>query len=250
MPLATFASWAMRYCWWIWLATATRRATAPPQAAARPTTWPLPCAGCGIQPSPVTLILYGISMGAVAILRSRGRVGHSPHGQCVGVPLRLDAANSLQPLPVAGGAAVSAGRFAGVLGRGAKRVLGLWAAGRGLRPAGANPHTCCSGAPGDPRVTRAETAAIFRNLAGPKARVDFVGCGHEPYWGRYPAAWRGQVGRFLFVTVPPPLKHYCTLVRKPVMTRNKLRQRGREKGASGAGQAKIVTQTTLVRALY
>ena len=46
-------------------------------------------------------------------------------------------------------------------------------------------------------VTRAETDAVFRNLRGPKQRRNFVGAGHEPYWHRYPAAWQGQIGKFL-----------------------------------------------------
>ena len=49
----------------------------------------------------------------------------------------------------------------------------------------------------DPRVTRAETDAVFRNLWGPKQRRNFVGTGHEPYWHRYPAAWQGQISGFL-----------------------------------------------------
>ena len=46
----------------------------------------------------------------------------------------------------------------------------------------------------DPRVTRAETDAIFAHLAGPKARHDFPGVGHEPYWKRYSADWEQQTG--------------------------------------------------------
>ena len=49
----------------------------------------------------------------------------------------------------------------------------------------------------DPRVTRAETDTIFAHLAGPKARHDFPGVGHEPYWKCYPADWEQQVREFL-----------------------------------------------------
>ncbi|UOQ96320.1 hypothetical protein MUN81_13785 [Hymenobacter sp. 5317J-9] len=35
------------------------------------------------------------------------------------------------------------------------------------------------------------------HLAGPKARHDFPGVGHEPYWHRYPADWEQQTRAFL-----------------------------------------------------
>lgn len=52
----------------------------------------------------------------------------------------------------------------------------------------------------DPRVTRAETDAIFAALAGPKQRHDFPGSGHEPYWRKHKALWEQTIQEFLAAT--------------------------------------------------
>ncbi|AHJ96666.1 alpha/beta hydrolase [Hymenobacter swuensis] len=49
----------------------------------------------------------------------------------------------------------------------------------------------------DPRVTRAETDAIFAALAGSKRRQDFARSGHEPYWRRHRALWEQTIRNFL-----------------------------------------------------
>ena len=46
-------------------------------------------------------------------------------------------------------------------------------------------------------MTRAETDTIFTHLAGPKARHDFPGVGHESYRKHYPADWEQQTREFL-----------------------------------------------------
>ncbi|TDN40121.1 alpha/beta fold hydrolase [Hymenobacter sp. UV11] len=146
------------------------------------------------------VVLYGVSMGAVAILRAESELGLRPAASIVECPYgsMLQTARNrfvsmrLPPFPLANllvfWGSVENGYWAFGLNAGeyARRVptptLLLWGTA-------------------DPRVTRAETDTIFAHLAGPKQRVDFVGSGHEPYWHRHPRQWQGVVGRFL-ATLP------------------------------------------------
>ncbi len=149
-----------------------------------------------------TLILYGISMGAVAILRAEAKLGIRPTANVLECPygsMRQTAYNRFRSMHVPPFPLADLLVFWGGVQN------GFWAFGlRGEDYARrVQVPTLLLWGTADPRVSRAETDAIFKNLAGPKARVNFGGCGHEPYWGRYPAAWRGQVGRFLLATVPP-----------------------------------------------
>lgn len=49
----------------------------------------------------------------------------------------------------------------------------------------------------DKKVTHEETAAIYKNLAGPKALVTFPHAGHENYLTNYQTEWTSAVTRFL-----------------------------------------------------
>ncbi|MGI4874846.1 MAG: alpha/beta hydrolase [Janthinobacterium lividum] len=143
-----------------------------------------------------SLILYGVSMGAVAIMRAEAELGVRPTANILECPygtMRQTAYNRFNsmhvpPFPLAdmlvfwGGVQNNFWAF-GLQGEEyARRIstptLLLWGTA-------------------DPRVTRAETDTIFDHLAGPKQRRYFAGAGHEPYWHREPAAWQGVIGRFL-----------------------------------------------------
>jgi len=142
------------------------------------------------------VVLYGVSMGAVAILRAEAELGLRPAASIVECPYgsMLQTAQNrfvsmhLPPFPLANllvwWGSVENGYWAFGLNAGeyARRVttptLLLWGTA-------------------DPRVTRAETDTIFAHLAGPKQRVDFAGSGHEPYWHTHPRQWQRAVAAFL-----------------------------------------------------
>lgn len=142
------------------------------------------------------VVLYGVSMGAVAILRAESELGLRPAASIVECPYgsMLQTAKNrfvsmhLPPVPLAHllvwWGSVENGYWAFGLNAGeyARRVttptLLLWGTA-------------------DPRVTRAETDTIFAHLAGLKQRVDFAGSGHEPYWHKHPMQWQGAIRRFL-----------------------------------------------------
>jgi pimeloyl-ACP methyl ester carboxylesterase len=141
------------------------------------------------------LILYGVSMGAVAILRAEAELGVRPTANILECPygnMRQTAYNRFNsmhapPFPLADLLVF----WGGVQN-------GFWAPGlsaetyaRSIR----TPTLLLWGTT-DPRVTRPETDAIFANLAGPKQRHDFVGSGHEPYWWKHPAEWEAQLRAF------------------------------------------------------
>jgi len=58
----------------------------------------------------------------------------------------------------------------------------------------------------DKKVKPEETAAIFNNLAGPKALVTFPEAGHENYLTEYKNEWTAAVSQFLQNTRPRPLR--------------------------------------------
>jgi len=146
------------------------------------------------------VVLYGVSMGAVAILRAESELGLRPAASIVECPYgsMLQTARNrfvsmhLPAFPLAnllvlwGSVENAYWAFGLNAGEYARRVptptLLLWGTV-------------------DPRVTRAETDTIFAHLAGPKQRVDFTDSGHEPYWHKHPRQWQGVVRRFL-ATLP------------------------------------------------
>ncbi|WP_157886829.1 alpha/beta hydrolase [Hymenobacter sp. PAMC 26628] len=151
----------------------------------------------GARPGgPGPLVLYGVSMGAVAILRAEAELGVRPAANVLECPfgsLRQTARNRFAALHVPAWPLADLLVFWGGLQN------GFWGPGLSAERYAAQvaTPTLLLWGTADARVTRAETDAVFRNLRGPKQRHDFVGAGHEPYWHRYPAAWQAQVSGFL-----------------------------------------------------
>jgi alpha-beta hydrolase superfamily lysophospholipase len=142
------------------------------------------------------IILYGISMGAVAILRAEAELGVRPAANILECPygnMRQTAYNRFASMHVPGFPMADLLVFWGGVQN------GFWAFGLNAERYATQIHTptLLLWGTADPRVTRAETDAIFAQLAGPKARHDFPGVGHEPYWKRYSADWEQQISRFL-----------------------------------------------------
>ncbi|GAA4052643.1 hypothetical protein GCM10022409_44400 [Hymenobacter glaciei] len=143
-----------------------------------------------------TLILYGVSMGAVAIMRAEAELGVRADANILECPygnMRQTAYNRFESMHVPGFPMADLLVFWG----GAQN--GFWAFGLNAEHYATQIHTptLLLWGTADPRVTCAETDAIFAHLAGPKARHDFPGVGHEPYWKRYAADWQQQVQGFL-----------------------------------------------------
>lgn len=142
------------------------------------------------------LVLYGNSMGAVAIMRAESELGvqvdanivECPYGSMLRTAQNRFRAMGVPPFPMAnllvfwGGVQNDFWAFDLSAERYAKNIktptLLLWGTA-------------------DPRVTREETDAIYAALAGPKQRRDFPGSGHEPYWRKHKAAWQSSIWEFL-----------------------------------------------------
>ncbi len=142
------------------------------------------------------LILYGVSMGAVAIMRAEAELGVHPTANILECPygnMRQTAYNRFAAMHVPGFPLADMLVFWGGVQN------GFWAFGLDAERYARQIHTptLLLWGTADPRVTSAETEAIFTNLAGPKTRHDFPGVGHEPYWKRYSADWEQQVRVFL-----------------------------------------------------
>ncbi|MBF9223588.1 alpha/beta hydrolase [Hymenobacter ruricola] len=142
------------------------------------------------------IILYGVSMGAVAILRAEAELGVRPAANILECPygnMRQTAYNRFASMHVPGFPMADLLVFWGGVQN------GFWAFGLNAERYATQIHTptLLLWGTADPRVTRAETDAIFAHLAGPKARHDFPGVGHEPYWKRYAAEWEQQIRGFL-----------------------------------------------------
>ncbi|SET56606.1 alpha/beta hydrolase [Hymenobacter actinosclerus] len=149
-----------------------------------------------LQRRPGPVYIYANSMGAVATLRAEAELGLRPTANLLECPYgsMLATAQSrfrsmhVPAFPMAnllvfwGGAANGFNAFAldatAYAARTPTPTLLLWGTA-------------------DPRVTPAETAAIFTHLAGPKQRQDFPGSGHEPYWWKHEALWQRTVAGFL-----------------------------------------------------
>lgn len=143
-----------------------------------------------------TLILYGVSMGAVAIMRAEAELGVRPTANILECPygnMRQTAYNRFASMHLPGFPMADLLVFWGGVQN------GFWAYGLSAEHYAAQIRTptLLLWGTADPRVTGAETEAIFTQLAGPKVRRDFAGVGHEPYWPRYPAAWQQQIRAFL-----------------------------------------------------
>ncbi|MBF9237840.1 alpha/beta hydrolase [Hymenobacter sp. BT683] len=157
---------------------------------------PLPGSGAGGVVSMPEVILYGVSMGAVAILRAEAELGIRPTANILECPygnMRQTAYNRFESMHVPGFPMTDLLVFWGGVQN------GFWAFGLNAEHYASQIRTptLLLWGTADPRVTRAETDAIFAHLAGPKARHDFPGVGHEPYWKRYSADWQQQTRAFL-----------------------------------------------------
>ena len=157
---------------------------------------PLFWRGAGGEVARGRVILYGISMGAVAILRAEAELGVRPTANILECPygnMRQTAYNRFESMHVPGFPMADLLVFWGGVQN------GFWAFGLNAEHYATQIRTptLLLWGSADPRVTRAETNAIFAHLAGPKARHDFPGVGHEPYWKRYSTDWEQQVREFL-----------------------------------------------------
>ena len=142
------------------------------------------------------LVLYGVSMGAVAILRAESELGLRPAANILECPYgsMLQTARNrftvmrLPPFPLA--------NLLLLWGSIENRYWAFSLKAEAYARRVATPTLLLWGT-ADLRVTRAETDAIFAHLAGPKQRVDFAGSGHEPYWPQHPRQWQQAISRFL-----------------------------------------------------
>ena len=149
------------------------------------------------------LVLYGISMGAVAIMRAEAELGVHATANILECPygtMRQTVINRFRALHVPSTGLADMLVFWGGVQN------GFWA--YGLQPEEfarrIQTPTLLLWGTADQRVTPAETDSIFTHLAGPKKRVDFVGSGHEPYWHKHPAQWRGAIAGWLAGAGSPP----------------------------------------------
>ena len=143
-----------------------------------------------------SLILYGVSMGAVAILRIEAKPGVHPTANILECPygnMCQTAYNRFASMHVLGFPMADLLVFWGGVQN------GFWAFDLNAEHYATQIHTptLLLWGNADPRVTRAETDTIFVHLAGLKARNDFPGVGHKPYWKHYPADWEQQTREFL-----------------------------------------------------
>lgn len=149
------------------------------------------------QQTPTTPVcLYGISMGAVAILRAQSELGIQPTASIIECPY----GSLLETTQI---------RFhsMGVPDFPLANLLVFWGGVQnGFWPFKMNSRefarrvtapTLLLYGLDDARVTRQETDEIFDALGGPKDRHYFVGVGHEPYHVLYPKVWRDRINGFL-----------------------------------------------------
>ena len=147
------------------------------------------------------LFLYGVSMGAVAILRAQSELGITPTAAIVECPygsMLQTAQNRFRALRVPSFPLANLLVFWGGLQN------GFWAFDLDARAYARRVRTPTLLLYGltDPRVTRQETDAIYAALAGPKQRRYFAGVGHEPYHSKHRVAWRSTIQRFLQRNMP------------------------------------------------
>lgn len=148
------------------------------------------------QQSPSPIILYGASMGAVAILRAESELGIRPTANIIECPygsMLQTAQNRFRSMHV------PAFPMANLLVFWGGVQNGFWAFDLDATQFAQHitTPTLLMWGTADPRVTRAETDAIYAALQGRKQRRDFVGVGHEPYWHRYPQEWETTISGFL-----------------------------------------------------
>ena len=149
------------------------------------------------------LVLYGISMGAVAVLRAIAREGvqpaavilESPFDQLLGTVENRFQAFGLPAFPAA-------------------ELLVFWGSvqqgnnGFAHNPVEYARSVQCPAlflhGERDPRVTTAQATAVFERLAGEKEYVRFPDAGHEMLIATAPQAWQDRVARFLDRSIGAP----------------------------------------------
>ncbi|GAA4017350.1 hypothetical protein GCM10022408_33630 [Hymenobacter fastidiosus] len=142
------------------------------------------------------VVLYGVSMGAVAILRAEAELGVRPAAAIVECPYGSMLETARNRFRAMG---VPAFPLANLLVFWGGVQNGFWAFRHDARRYArriTTPTLLLYGL-ADKRVTRPEADGIFTALRGPRQRCYFPGVGHEPYWHRYPAAWQQQIREFL-----------------------------------------------------
>ncbi|WP_303310770.1 alpha/beta hydrolase [Hymenobacter sp. BT730] len=142
------------------------------------------------------VLLYGVSMGAEAILRAESELGvapeanilECPYGSMLQTAQNRFAAMHLPDFPMANLLVF----WGGVQN-------GFWAFDLDATQFASHitTPTLLMWGETDPRVTRQETDAIYQNLRGPKQRQDFAGSGHEPYWKKHKELWQSRVDGFV-----------------------------------------------------
>ncbi|RAK66006.1 alpha/beta hydrolase [Hymenobacter edaphi] len=142
------------------------------------------------------LVLYGVSMGAVAILRAESELGVQAEANIVECPygsMLQTAENRFHSMGVPAFPMANLLVFWG----GVQNDFWAYDLSAAAYARQVKVPTLLLWGTADPRVTRAETDAIYAALAGPKQRRDFPGSGHEPYWRRHQAAWQSAIWEFL-----------------------------------------------------
>jgi pimeloyl-ACP methyl ester carboxylesterase len=142
------------------------------------------------------VVLYGVSMGSVAIMRAESELGLHPAANILECPygsMLQTARNRFTAMHLPAFPMANLLVFWGGLEN------NYWAFG--LKAEEYARHittpTLLLWGKADRRVTQAETDSIFAHLAGPKQRLDFEGAGHEPYWHKHPQQWQQVIHHFL-----------------------------------------------------
>ncbi|WP_162910637.1 alpha/beta hydrolase [Hymenobacter oligotrophus] len=145
------------------------------------------------------IVLYGVSMGAVAILRAESELGVQAAANIIECPYGSMLQTAQNRFAFMG---IPAFPMANLLVFWGGVQNGFWAYGLSAEAYAANikTPTLLMWGTADPRVTRQETDAVFAALGGPKQRHDFAGSGHEPYWRKHEAEWRRTTEEFLLRT--------------------------------------------------
>ncbi|WP_205619304.1 alpha/beta hydrolase [Hymenobacter aerophilus] len=149
-----------------------------------------------LQRRPGPVFIYANSMGAVATLRAEAELGVRPTANLLECPYGSMLATAQSRFRSMGVPAFPMANLL-VFWGGAANGFNAFALDATAYAARTPTPTLLMWGSVDPRVTRAETDAIFARLAGPKQRQDFPGSGHEPYWRQHEALWQRTVAGFL-----------------------------------------------------
>ncbi|NVO84122.1 alpha/beta hydrolase [Hymenobacter terrestris] len=149
-----------------------------------------------LQKRPGPVFIYANSMGAVATLRAEAELGVRPTANLLECPYGSMLATAQSRFRSMGVPAFPMANLL-VFWGGAANDFNTFDLDATTYAARTPTPTLLMWGATDPRVTRAETDAIFAALAGPKQRQDFPGSGHEPYWWKHEALWQRTVTGFM-----------------------------------------------------